>query len=887
MRVFQFYIHYKTNIGQQLAISFQADQNPVETVMMQSFDAEHWFLFRSSNEGFKTLKYKYLTTLHGNSSEVEWGDWRIIEADHYHHGIFNDSWRNRDEISNVFLSDAFSKAIFKRNSIEDKALTTNAMYCLRFQLNDGMVPTQYRVGIIGNTSFLGQWEKPRLLSDELFPQWSVDFGLSAKDLFIEYKYVIVDPTNDAIVAWEKGDNRKLEVHFSDENNQIFIQTDNTFYTDEKWKGTGIAIPVFSLRSATGLGIGEFHDLNDIVDWVHSMEMDVIQVLPINDTIANKTWKDSYPYAAISVFALHPLYIHLPDIAKFKDQKTQKSYDGAIKKLNKLEAIDFEQVLKEKFKFLRILFEQEYDNFTQDEAAKKFLNENQQWLKSYAVFCHLRDEFNTCNFNVWPKYSTFSNEILEILCAPEYAKFKDIEFYYFIQYHADKQLRKVKSYARSKGVALKGDLPIGIYRYSCDAWVAPGMYNMDEQAGAPPDDYAVLGQNWGFPTYNWQVMSQDGFKWWRNRMKALNKYFDALRIDHILGFFRIWQIPMDQVYGTLGLFNPRLPLTKEEMAKYGIYGNYERYTKPFIRQEILEKLFGDDAESIYKTFLDENNGTITFKPKFKNQKDVSDFVKKNQEHYTHLEGLLLLMSDVLLIEEPNSGGNLFNPRITLDTTHSYQYLSDVQKKGFDAMYRDYYFKRHDAYWKEQAIWKLPALLDASNMLICGEDLGMIPDSVPGVMKQLNIMSLEIQRMPKGQSEFGQVNQYPYFSVSSPSCHDMSTIRGWWEEDHSLAKRFYYSYIHGTGFAPLACSTDIVDFVVRDHLNGPSMLVIFPIQDILGLDEHIRKSDAASEQINIPADVNHYWRFRLHVDTKTLLNASDLNQHIKSMIQSSGR
>ncbi|HMU04072.1 MAG TPA: 4-alpha-glucanotransferase, partial [Saprospiraceae bacterium] len=438
------------------------------------------------------------------------------------------------------------------------------------------------------------------------------------------------------------------------------------------------------------------------------------------------------------------------------------------------------------------------------------------------------------------------------------------------------------------VVLKGDLPIGIYRYSCDAWVAPELYNMDEQAGAPPDDYAVLGQNWGFPTYNWSEMAKDGFLWWQNRMRQLNRYFDALRIDHILGFFRIWQIPTDQVEGTMGSFNPRLPFTREELAQYGVSGDLSRYTMPPLTYDHLGQLFGSDMEEVFDVFFTKmSDSRIVFKSSFDTQLEISQFVAQNPKYKKYEKNLLLLVSNVLLLVEPNSGGQQFNPRITLTTTQSYTQLDQYAQARILKLYNDYYYSRHDEYWRQQALWKLPAILDASDMLICGEDLGMIPKAVPGVMRDLNIISLEIQRMPKGNSKFGQVPSYPYFSVCSPSCHDMSTIRGWWQGDHENAKEYYYNYLKWYGYTPMDGSPEIVQAIVEDHMASPSMLAIFPIQDLVGMDATLRKEDANAEQINEPSNPKHYWRFRFHLNMEDLLKEKGLNDKIRSLVKKYGR
>ena len=885
-----FHIHYKTTYGEQISIAYTTKSNFVKKVVQcQTYDGENW-IASLQVDGNTTINYNYILLKNDTIHLGEWGKPRVLNTRNLADNVFlEDKWRPRDNENNAFLSTAFTEAIFKRDISKRIPKTQSQINKISFRLHCANLPSHLSFGICGNIPELGSWLTPVLLNDADYPSWQLDVSLDQKNIQIAYKYVIVDPKSKQILHWENGDNRACHFVLPDVNGQQLILTDENFkFGSNKWRGSGVAVPVFSLRSHNGLGIGEFSDLKLLVDWTHNLGMNMIQVLPVNDTIANKTWGDSYPYAAISVFALHPLYINLQSIAALKDRNDQDALDAASKSLNSLEQVDFEKVLDVKFLYLRKLYDQEYDNFLKDKEILNFISQNESWLKSYAVFCHLRDKYQSCNFNLWPKYSKYNPSDIDALCQPNYEGYRDVMFYYFLQYHADKQLIEAKHYARSKGVVLKGDLPIGIYRYSCDAWVAPELYNMNEQAGAPPDDYAILGQNWGFPTYNWSEMSKDGFLWWQNRMRQLNRYFDALRIDHILGFFRIWQIPTDQVEGTMGSFNPRLPFTRDELAQYGISGDLSRLTSPYITFDYLNQLFGAELDEIFDVFFTKwSDGHIIFKTSFDSQQEISHFVAQNQKYKKYEKHLLMLVSNVLLLVEPNTEGMHFNPRITLATTQSYNQLDQYTQSKILKLYNDYYYNRHDEYWRQQALWKLPAILDASDMLICGEDLGMIPKAVPGVMRDLNIISLEIQRMPKGNSKFGQVPSYPYFSVCSPSCHDMSTIRGWWQGDHENAKDYYYNYLKWYGYAPMDGTPEIVQAIVEDHLSSPSLLAIFPIQDLVGMDATLRKADSLSEQINEPSDPKHYWRFRFHINIEDLIKEKALNDKIRSLVKKYGR
>jgi 4-alpha-glucanotransferase len=847
--ILHLHIHYRTQLGSQLAIVYSSDREKSgieKQLLFQTYDGENWTAILELKKGEK-IKYKYVIVEQTKTVLTEWGATRSFTVPASGKNVFiQDKWRPRSDERNAFFSSAFTEAVFRRvkSPTNIKKPESNKSNTIIFRLHEANINPDRKFCILGNIPELGLWDIPLVMDDSQYPYWEASVEISSSNIHLEYKYAICDHDGKNLISWEDGDNRICHFVVPEASNNLLVLVDEHYRNPSGyWRGTGVAIPVFSLRTSSGMGIGEFSDIIPLVDWASKTGMNIVQVLPVNDTIATKTWVDSYPYAAISVFALHPLYINIQKIAPFNNTKDAETFKNILSELNQSEQIDFERVLDAKFVFLRKLYEQEKTKFLRDKETGLFIEKNKDWLQPYAVFCFLRDQYGTCNFTEWPEHSIYTPELIETMCNPSHENYEQIAFWYFIQFHADRQLIEAKNYARKHRVALKGDLPIGIYRYSCDAWVAPHLYNMNEQAGAPPDDYAELGQNWGFPTYNWQEMAKDGFVWWRGRMQKLNEYFDALRIDHILGFFRIWQIPADQIAGTMGLFNPRLPYSADELAGFGISGDLSRYVDPYITEQILHKMFSKDLSGIKKVFFDDaGNGLYHFKSGFRTQTDITAYLSKNPKYAKFEKNLQHLMTEVLLLEEPGSGGKYFNPRITLITTESFTQLDHFSQTRFTNLYNEYYFKRHDEFWKGQALWKLPALLDASNMLICGEDLGMIPASVPGVMKELNIISLEIQRMPKGNSRFGRVSHYPYFSVCSPSCHDMSTIRGWWEADHEMAKEFYYNYLKWYGLTPMECTPEIVQSIVEDHLASPSIFAIFPVQDLVGMDINLRRKDA---------------------------------------------
>jgi 4-alpha-glucanotransferase len=440
--------------------------------------------------------------------------------------------------------------------------------------------------------------------------------------------------------------------------------------------------------------------------------------------------------------------------------------------------------------------------------------------------------------------------------------------------------------------VKGDIPIGIYRYSCDAWIEPELYHMDLQAGAPPDDFALRGQNWGFPTYNWEHMAKDGFLWWKKRFEQMSNYFDAFRIDHILGFFRIWSIPLHEADGLMGHFDPALPVALQEFTERNIFFNNQRYTAPFINEAVVWEFFQQDGAFVKKNFLVEAPGGL-FEPKevFNQQRKVLEYFEteeKNERNDRIRDGLLALISNVILFKAEGSDGTAFHFRFGMEETSSFRYLDWQTQRQLMDLYVNYFFRRQDHFWQEQAMKKLPALKRETNMLVCGEDLGMVPHCVPDVMKQLGILSLEIQRMPKDPNrEFFHPADAPYLSVVTPSTHDMSTLRGWWEEDRARTQRFFNQELGQWGEAPFFCEPWVNRAMVIQHLDSPAMWSIFQLQDLMGMSETIRRENPHDERINVPADPKNRWQYRMHLYLEDLIKEKPFNEELKAYVQASGR
>jgi 4-alpha-glucanotransferase len=614
-------------------------------------------------------------------------------------------------------------------------------------------------------------------------------------------------------------------------------------------------------------------------------------MPVNDTTAEHTWHDSYPYAAISAFALHPLYINLEKIADKDHAEIIKPYKKKQKKLNELPVVDYEEVMQCKWSALKELYLACKKDFKNDIGYFEFFELNRHWLVPYAAFSYLRDKNKTSDFTTWKTHSSYDESEIQKLVSPSRSHYDKIALFYFIQYHLHLQLKDAVDYAHKNKIVLKGDIPIGIHRNGCDAWADPSLYNMDEQAGAPPDDFAVRGQNWGFPTYNWNKMNEDGFQWWRRRFDQMSNYFDAFRIDHILGFFRIWSIPLHAVEGIMGRFVPAIPIDVTEFYNNNIWFNHDRYCKPFITDEILGWLFHEKSNYVKEIFLEPSiNEQYNLKKEFDSQRKIVAYLDENKSEDTDSikQGLFDLISNIILIEEENSGEQKFHFRFDIKSTSSFQQLEYYTKEKLYDLYVNYFYQRQDDFWRKEALKKLPHLKRSTNMLICGEDLGMVPRCVPQVMKELGILSLEIERMPKDpNTDFFHPKTAPYLSVVTPSTHDMSTVRGWWEENREKTQRFYNYMLGHYGEAPYFCEPWINKEIVLQHLFSPAMWSIFMLQDLLGINETIRTRNPNDERINDPSDPHHYWRYRMHINLEELIKQKDFNKEITKYVKESGR
>ena len=887
-----FRIEYRTAWGEMLGATLCGNDN--QPIMLSTGDGIRWEGSAEMTDAPAgiPISYRYGVYRDGQCIRRESGTMPHIFCPgkkrncHY---ILDDFWKDLPQESYLYSS-AFSGDYQSANSIKtmapaDCSITFRALCpCLHHK--------HQQLGICGRGAALGNWDcKQTVLMEEIQAnEWTVTLNAASLEFPLEYKFVACNADTKEVEEWEAHNNRLLCIDGMKKGEIYLTPESEVRFTSSARKVAGTAIPVFSLRSEGSFGVGDFGDLKKLIDWAVSTHQQAIQILPINDTTITNTWMDSYPYNSISIYAFHPMYIDLRQLGKLKDKEALAFYEEKRKELNALPQIDYEAVNNTKRAYLKSMYQQTGKKVLASAEFKKFFKENEHWLLPYAAFSYLRDQYGTPNFSQWPEHNEYHADEIAAMCIPESDCYEEIAFYYYIQYNLHIQLLDAGNYAREKGIIFKGDIPIGISRNSVEAWIEPYYFNMNGQAGAPPDAFSTNGQNWGFPTYNWDVMEKDDYQWWQKRFRKMAEYFTAYRIDHILGFFRIWEIPSHSVHGLLGQFVPALPMSVDEIQSYGLTFQKDFMTKPFINENILNRIFGEKADRVKETFVQHCHDDIyEMRSEFDTQRKVEAYFaeRKDEESRNICEGLYTLISNVLFVPD-RKHPSMYHPRIAVQNDFIFEVLSPEEKEVFNRLYNHYYYQRHNQFWYQEAMKKLPILTQSTSMLVCGEDLGMVPDCVPWVMEQLQILSLEIQRMPKNpQHEFGHVWEYPYRSVCTISTHDMATLRGWGEEDYEQTCRYYNQVLGHWGEVPTAAPGWVCEEIVRNHLECPSLLCILSFQDWLSMDEEIRYPNVDAERINVPANPRHYWRYRMHLTLEELMKSNKFNEKMKEMIDAAGR
>ena len=889
MMKIHFILNYSTEFGQDLRLNiFDGETAEPTSYGMNTADGKTWQCDIEMKKAPERADYFYSLDNSGHEERHEWQTvtHRIeLNCKRAKESTVYDRWIDIPQDSYLYSS-AFTDCVNRRHHEEIKP--TDYRKTLRLVVRAPQLRKGEHLLVCGEHSHMGNWQPDYAIRmyEHNYNEWVTDLDREAfgdrKET--ELKFIATDDKGNTL--WETGLNRKLALPEMKEGEVCIYDMDQAFFEICDTKLAGTLIPVFSLRSKGSFGVGDFGDLKMMIDWIAETNQKVLQILPVNDTTSTHTWTDSYPYSAISIFALHPQFADLRQLPAIKDRKKAEDYEALREELNALKQIDYERVNNAKTEYLRIIFKQEGEEVMKTDGFKEFMKENEHWIAPYAKYCSLRDKYGCVDFAKWKGNEQWNEADRKALLNPKTKEFKEVAFYYYVQFILNNQMRAAHEYAMARGVILKGDIPIGVNRNGCDVWHEPQYFNLNSQAGAPPDAFSINGQNWGFPTYNWQRMIDDGCQWWIRRFQNMLKFFDAYRIDHVLGFFRIWAIPTTCVHGLLGQFAPAIAMTREEIEGYGLHFQEELFTKPFIARWVVDRVFGIHAEEVIGKYLNhEHDDIFSLKPEYDTERKIeAAFAGKDTDTDIWIrDGLYALAADVLFVRDINDS-NKFHPRITAQLNFMYEALVDSDKEKFNRLYNDYYYRRNNNFWYSEAMKKLPVLVQATRMLVCAEDLGMVPDCVAWVMDELRILSLELQQMPKDPKvKFGELWKNPYKSVCTLSTHDMPTLRQWWDEDWDRTQIYYSSQLCRGGAAPHPLPGWLAKEIITNQLTCPSMLCILSLQDWFAIDEKLRLPDADAERINIPANPRHYWRYRMHVNIEDLINNKEYNDNIKELVR----
>lgn len=898
----KFNINYNTQWGECLYLNIEyANRDKAEKsvcVPMKTDDGCLWTLdttvIEKQHHPIDQVRYYYIVK--DQEGRIIRSEWNMIKRnysiDSGYSYIFKDLWRDTPLQMHLY-SDAYITSVGGNpiNKIETPCISLFRKTIL-FRVSAPQLKKGEAIAIVGSHPAMGSWNQTRYLKMNYCGgyEWMLTVNMDGLQLPIEYKYVIIDEKDNIFISWEEGENRYIEKQELNDGDVIVLYGETLRVREATWKAAGIVIPVFSLRSEKSYGVGDFGDLKLIVDWAKKTGLKIIQILPVNDTTSTYGWSDSYPYNSISVFALHPHYIDLEQIGELKDKRLMTSFYRQRQELNALNYSDYESVERVKSAYLHTAFT-DYGNIVlQTEKFKSFFDKNKSWLKPYAVFSVLRDKNKTANFNEWVEYSRYDEKSVDVLCNCKSDFYSEICYIYYVQYNLYEQLNSACAYARKNNISIMGDLPIGVSRNSVETWMYPEYFNLDFQTGAPPDYFSNKGQNWGFPTYNWDNIERDEYKWWKNRLSYMSRFFDAYRIDHILGFFRIWEIPQNAVLATLGHFSPSLPLTVDEIEHYGLHFRRELFTRPFINDDGLRKIFGIHSDYVRDNFLVEKSYHIyDLKSEYDTQEKIKTFFegKEDENSVWIRDGLYRIIANVLFIPD-NKRCGMYHPRICAYQEQIFDILNNEEKEAYMGLYNNYFYIRHDIFWEQGAVRKLQQVIGDNTMLFCAEDLGMLPDCVEKVLDRLRILSLEIQTMPKDSGgEFGHISGYPYHSLATISTHDMAPLRLWWEEHPEQAQRYYTTMMQKDGRAPSHLTPILAEEILARHLYSPSMLCILSFQDIISIDSELCSNNIINERINIPSDCFNHWQYRMHINIEKLLSAENFNRKLKMMVERSKR
>jgi len=686
--------------------------------------------------------------------------------------------------------------------------------------------------------------------------------------------------------------------------------------------SGLAVPLLALRGSPESACGEYPDLAVLGALARQWGLSLIQLLPLNDTGTGTS-----PYSALSACALHPIHISLKE-AGTSMQRLGRPLDPAlVDALVKAdrdigvqwggrERVAYLEVLDAKIKALRAVWDAE-KNAGGGSAERPCIAlaeayaERESWAKPYACFIALKHSFGGAPWWDWPRMRDPGPEDIEGLWN-DASIGEEARFWLWLQVLAEEQLGRAARTVTGYGIDIMGDIPILLAKDSADVWYRRQIFNLDRQAGAPPDMYSPRGQNWGFPLYDWDALEREEYAFWKERLFVAERYYTAYRLDHVLGFFRIWSISAHEHDAFLGAYVPAERILRSQLEADGFSPDRITWiTRPHVPQariEEAERRLVDAALAEGGPALAEccgqelaglrarlfkrigNEALFLFDPGIRGTADIYAAVwdaarrcgNADAAFAGYASALGEWWADRMLYEaEPDH----FVFQWVFRETTAWHSLSAEEQAYFEKTH-----SRMDAMsmetWELQGRKILGMLKSITGMQPFAEDLGAVPPCVPKVLKEMAIPGLSVVRWERYWERPGSphvpLDAYRPYSVVCTSVHDSTSLRQWWEEE---ADRSALWSLFGTMAerdpllasllascpmeAPASLGPQGAAVFVRAAALASSITAVFPVQDILACHETFRAADPRQERINVPGTQSETnWTYRMPVDLPAL-------------------
>lgn len=636
--------------------------------------------------------------------------------------------------------------------------------------------------------------------------------------------------------------------------------------------SGISVPLFSLRSTESAGCGDFLDLQAFGAFAKACGFDLIQLLPVNDTGTS-----SSPYSSLSSIALNPVYLRIDDIPFSGDASEMlRSLKAECELPGKGR---YGEVYERKLSILKSVYKKNLKAIRGDAALDAWIEAN-PWVKPYAVYALLKERNARASWADWEAYRNPEPGLVEGLWNE---LLQEVRFYAWVQLLCEEQFGKAAEKLKELGILLKGDIPILMCEDSADVWASRELFRLDRKAGAPPDQYSALGQNWGFPVYDWDGHGEGVRSFWKERIQKASRFYDAFRLDHVLGFFRIWTIDCRNITGSLGIFDPSVGITRQQLIEAGFdEGRIAWLSQPHISLHAVQGCPADPPDEIIREGLSRigNEDLFKFSASIKGELDIDELPLSDETRET----MLAWYRDRSLYE---AKPDLFYPSFTYRETKAYLSLNERERESFEALAAEAY-AASEAIWEKRGKAILRELQGASDMLVCAEDLGAVPDCVPRTLSELGILGLKVNRWTKEWKKPGEpyipAASYPYGTVATPSVHDTSTLASYWDEEADQSER--KAFLASIGITDLPCDRNFTDetasAVIRGILSTSSMICILQVQDIAGLSKDEELYRFSRERVNVPGTVNdENWTMRLPIQIHELQAKKELIRTVRSL------